>query len=322
MGLRIQNHFPNMPKFTIVPTQPTENGKLDSEKKICWIEDVGANSTKPRGRTPKGKKWESGAGWIEDPNHVEKPKSPKPKSTKPRGRAPKGKKWCEDVAKWISDPNYVEKLKSPKPQSTKPRGRAPKGKKWTEEGWISDPNYIEEQTPKSAKPRGKTPKGNKLCKEKCEWIEDREKNIPAVSPKIQFQRITNESGKVRFILKRISSPTKKMVKKELNKEIHHCLKKRNIEGLETALKQGGSLAYYNFEGICSAAERGHMDIFRVVFEQVDYTELIDQELGEDLYETALEEGHKKVAEYINSKLCNLKENLENANLSGMDAYKA
>jgi hypothetical protein len=358
MGRRIQNQFPNMPKFTIVPTAPTETGKIDSEEKVCWIEDVEVKSTKPRGRTPKGKKWEEGAGWISDPNYVEKPKSPKPNSTKPRGRAPKGKKWTEEG--WISDPNYVEEPKPSKPKSAKPRGRTPKGKKWTEEGWIEDPNYIEEpkcekvkstkprgrapngkkwteegwisdpnyveepkpSKPKSAKPRGRAPKGKKWCEEKCEWIEDPEKSTPIVRPKIQFQRITDGSGKVRFILKRIPLPKKKMGSKEVNKEIHQCLKKRNTEGLKAALKKGGSLAYYNFEGICRAAERGHMDIFQVVFEQVDYTELIDQELGEDLYETALEEGHKKVAEYINSKRGNLKENLENANLSGMDAYEA
>ena len=316
MGRRIQNHFPNMPRFTIVPTPPTETGKIDSEEKVCWIEDAGVKSTKPHGRTPKGKKWTE-EGWVSDPNYVEKPNS-----TKPRGRAPNGKKWTEEG--WIEDPDYVEKPKCEKVKS-KPRGRTPKGKKWTEEGWIEDPDYVEKPKPPkstSTKPRGRAPKGKKWCEENFEWIEDPEKSTPIVRPKIQFQRITNESGKVRFILKRIPLPKKKMGKKEVNKEIHQCLKKRNTEGLKAALKKGGSLAYYNFEGICRAAERGHMDVFQVVFEQVDYTQLIDQELGEDLYDTALEEGHTRVAEYINSKRGNLKENLENANLSGMDAYEA
>ena len=47
-----------------------------------------------------------------------------------------------------------------------------------------------------------------------------------------------------------------------------------VTGVEDALRKGGSLAYFNFDGICSAAENGKIAIFQMIFEKLDYTRLI------------------------------------------------
>ena len=93
-----------------------------------------------------------------------------------------------------------------------------------------------------------------------------------------------------------------------------------ITGVEEALREGGSLAYFNFDGICSAAENGKIGIFQMIFEKLDYTKLIDKALGVDLYETAQEEGHETLAIYLRSKLENLQDTIENENLDGLDNY--
>ena len=93
-----------------------------------------------------------------------------------------------------------------------------------------------------------------------------------------------------------------------------------ITGVEEALREGGSLAYFNFDGICSAAENGKIGIFKMIFEKLDYTKLIDVALGIDLCETAEEEGHKTLATYLRSKLENLLDTIDNENLDGLDNY--
>jgi len=185
------------------------------------------------------------------------------------------------------------------------------------------------------------------------WIEDldyKASESSSIKPRVQFQKKVDSSGKVRFYLKKIvvgepqgektkkdGEPQREKTKKDgepqgektkketlkLNKSIHKYIKSRKTKELKEALLNGGSLAYYNFEAIEEAAEGGHLDIFQVVFETVDldYTRLVNKGLGKDLYEAALEEGHTKVAEYIDSKRGNLLTKIENQNLSGMNSFK-
>ena len=321
--------FTEMPTFTIVPKSLKH--PFEVSPNISWTEDVLPEQIKPRGRPPQGKKWSS-FGWVEDPDY-----KPKETSTKPRGRPPQGKKWSTESLEWIEDPDY-----KPKETSTKPRGRPPQGKKWSEESleWIEDPDYKPKET--STKPRGRPPQGKKWCEESVTWIEDpdyKASESSSIKPTVQFQKKVDSSGKVRFYLKKIvvgepqgektkkdGEPQGEKSKKEtlkLNKSIHKYINSRKTKELKEALLNGGSLAYYNFEAIEEAAEGGHLDIFRVVFETVDldYTRLVNKGLGKDLYEAALEEGHTKVAEYIDSKRGNLLTKIENQNLSGMNSFR-
>ena len=311
---------PKMPTFTIVPK--SLKLQMNVSPNISWTEDVlkGKEQIKPRGRPPQGKKWSS-FGWVEDPDY-----KAKETSTKPRGRPPQGKKWSEQSLEWIEDLDY-----KPKETSSKPRGRPPQGKKWCEESleWIEDADYKAKET--STKPRGRPPQGKKWSEECLKWIEDldyKASESSSIKPRVQFQKKVDSSGKVRFYLKKIvvGEPQGEKTKKEtlkLNKSIHKYIKSRKTKELKEALLNGGSLAYYNFEAIEEAAEGGHLDIFQVVFETVDldYTRLVNKGLGKDLYEAALEEGHTKVAEYIDSKRGNLLTKIENQNLSGMNSFK-
>lgn len=54
---------------------------------------------RPRGRTPKGKIWVEGCGYVNDPNHH----TSTPAKKRPRGRPPKGKKWDEEKGVWVDE---------------------------------------------------------------------------------------------------------------------------------------------------------------------------------------------------------------------------
>ena len=132
------------------------------------------------------------------------------------------------------------------------------------------------------------------------------------------------NGKMKYMLVSKKEGSKKKVVKtcttKLNKFIHKQLMAGKVTGVEEALREGGSLAYFNFDGICSAAENGKIAIFQMIFEKLDYTRLIDKDLGIDLCETAAEEGHHTLVKYLRSKLENLLDKIENENLDGLDNY--
>lgn len=161
-----------------------------------------------------------------------------------------------------------------------------------------------------------------------------------IKPKVKFIRRVMTNGKTKFIKilcntdsinglvdKPIS--TGRNSKRDImcsssikrNKFIHKQLMGGKVTGVEEALREGGSLAYFNFEGICSAAENGKIAIFKMIFEKLDYSILIDRALGVDLYETASEEGHDVLASYLSNKIEGLRETIENENLDGLDNYK-
>jgi hypothetical protein len=270
--------------------------------------------------------------------------------TKPRGRPPNGKIWCETTHHWIEDGLKMGPSPSA-PPSTKPRGRPPNGKIWCEttHHWIEDGLKMgpSPSAPPSTKPRGRPPKGKVWCFQKNEWIS---------KPKVSFVKRVGSNGQIKYVMKFIVTPNERPLKTpkassskahtkgpknvtiskpksphpirktaqtcttSLNKFIHKQLMGGKITGVEEALREGGSLAYCNFDGICSAAENGKIGIFKMIFEKLDYTKLIDMALGIDLCETAEEEGHKTLATYLRSKLENLLDRIENENLDGLDNY--
>lgn len=66
--------------------------------------DDGANKhpKRPRGRTPNGKIWVDGYGYVNDPEYQEKSQAQEKK--RPRGRAPKGKVWDNKLGDWADEP--------------------------------------------------------------------------------------------------------------------------------------------------------------------------------------------------------------------------
>jgi len=250
----------------------------------------------------------------------------------PRIQAPiEMKVWCEKTPNRIVD--GVSHIQS---KSTKPRGRSPKGKVWCETShhWIGDgssssPSSSPSLTPSPSvvgKPRGRPPKGMVWCFRRNEWIS---------KPKVKFVKRVGSDGKVKYVMT-FSKPSSgkgvgktpgktkdvgpKTCSTKLNKFIHKQLMAGKVTGVEEALREGGSLAYFNFDGICSAAENGKIAIFQMIFEKLDYTRLIDKALGIDLCETAKEEGHNTLATYLRSKLENLLDTIDNENLDGLDNY--
>ena len=224
---------------------------------------------------------------------------------KPEGQPGKGMVWCETTHNWIGD-GLKSASSSPSP-STKPGGQPPNGKVWcfrTNE-WISKPKV---RFVKRIGSNGKT-----------KYVMTFHKPSSSKAPTKCTRNVTISNPSSTCSTQR---PTKVQhtCSTQLNKFIHKQLMAGKVTGVEDALRKGGSLAYFNFDGICSAAENGKIAIFQMIFEKLDYTRLIDKALGVDLCETAEEEGHNTLATYLRGKLENLLDKIENENLDGLDNY--
>tara|TARA_A200000113_G_scaffold224632_1_gene243026 strand:+ start:2850 stop:5408 length:2559 start_codon:yes stop_codon:yes gene_type:complete len=86
------------------PQRSSEGGAEESPKHKS---PIGPPYPRPRGPTPRGKKWDKMIGeWVPDgtENQVASPQgSSKVRYSRPRGPAPRGKKWDYTIGKWISD---------------------------------------------------------------------------------------------------------------------------------------------------------------------------------------------------------------------------
>ena len=305
-----------MPIFTIRTKEDSSPSPSPSPEDLS-VPTI--QSKKPRGRPPKGKVWcETTHDWIGDGTKRISGASP---STKPCGRPRKGTVWCETTCDWIGDGTKT----SPAPSvSTKPRGRPPKGKVWCERNqWISKPKIsLVKRVGSNGKikyviklvttPKECTTKTAKECSTKTA------KECTTKKPKECSTKTAKECSTK--TPKECSTKKPKECSTKLNKFIHKQLMAGKVTGVEDALREGGSLAYFNFDGICSAAENGKIGIFRMIFEKLDYTRLIDKALCTDLCETAEEEGHDTLAIYLRSKRENLMDTIENENLDGLDDY--
>ena len=78
----------------------------------------------------------------EEPQPPPKKRSKKASTTRPRGRAPKGKKWNESTHHWVSASSSSKKPSSGTALAV--RRIAPPGKKWnkTQNKWVSTNTYI------------------------------------------------------------------------------------------------------------------------------------------------------------------------------------
>ena len=121
-------------------------------------------------------------------------------------------------------------------------------------------------------------------------------------------------------MERPLEPTKNELLK-LNKRLHTLLLGGKRKGASDILNKGGSFAYFNFEGICHAAETGNIDIFYDIFENSKYSNVIDIDLGKDLLDSANDEGHTDLAELIKHYSANFVECIEDANLIGMNSFR-
>lgn len=168
---------PDYGQETVPGYQTTDNAK---KRKVINTKNLQGKHAKPRGRIPKGKKWNSEMGmWEDDVDFsdggagtmggmpAESMSSfapevcPQPASStkahkspgRPRGRPPKGKVWDTKQGCWVAGsgediekPRVLEKLPGAGVSlGKKPRGRPPKGKMWDSaaEMWVDDPTSQE-----------------------------------------------------------------------------------------------------------------------------------------------------------------------------------
>ena len=195
------------------------------------------------------------------------------------------------------------------------------------------------------------PKPTSLKREpmdKSSPVEREPMTVPRNTKKIVFRKVSSKNGKPKFEIvvapidgstqeatKEIYSlPTKTVVEtlplsrseqKKVNRDLYTALKRNKGANIAELIEKGGSISYLNFEGIVLAAEKGHLDVFKVLFEEIDYKTIIDSGLLADLYETAqdgFEESNdakfKKLHDYLTSYIGKVPEKIENQNLRGMD----
>lgn len=224
------------------------------------------------------------------------------KGKQPRGRPPKGKIWVG--GKWVDGVKS-----SSEPKEKKPRGRPPKGKIWKNGEWVS--NEKPKLTFKRMTIGGKTV----FLKIKAKPLEARKApKVVAKAPKAVGKKVVG---------KKVVGNTEPKTNRELlglNKKLHKLLKSGKKSGASELINEGASFAYFNFEGICQAAEDGNMDIFYDIFDNTDFLGLIDVDLGNDLMESAEENGHTDLAEVIRSYSEEFLEKIEKQNLAGMNAF--
>jgi len=234
------------------------------------------------------------------------------KGKQPRGRPPKGKIWVG--GKW------EDGVKSSEPKEKKPRGRPPKGKIWKNGEWVS--NEKPKLTFKRMTIGGRTVflriKGKAL---EPKAVTKAPKTV-GKAPKAVGKVPKTEGKAPREARTTVANAGSKTTQELLllNKKLHKLLRSGKKSGASELINQGASFAYFNFEGICQAAEDGNMDIFYDIFDNTDFAGLIDVDLGNDLMESAEETGHTDLAELIGSYSEEFLEKIENQNLAGMNAF--
>jgi len=222
-----------------------------------------------------------------------------------RGRPPIGK-ICEGV-KWIDG------VKSSEPNEKKPSGQPSEGAIW------KNGECIRNEKPQLRFKRMTIGGRTIFLKIKAKPLitEARKKPVIKAIANAETNGVTNAVTKT---TKTTIEPKTKRELLGLNKKLHKLLTSGKRSGASELINQGASFAYFNFEGICEAAEHGNIEIFYDIFDNTDFQERIDMDLGNDLMESAKENGHINLFELIKHHSDKFLEKIENQNLAGMNAF--
>jgi len=106
--------------------------------------------------------------------------------------------------------------------------------------------------------------------------------------------------------------------KSLNKQLVTALKRNRSAKMKELLLEGAALAYENYDAITEAAEENHMSIFQTLFDEMDFTALLDKQLVADCADAADEFGHNALRDYLLGKVDSVPEELEDENFEGCD----
>ena len=111
-----------------------------------------------------------------------------------------------------------------------------------------------------------------------------------------------------------------LLQRKLNKSLSEALNKNQAKKVRELLLQGASLAYCNYDGICTAAETGKLAVFKVIFQEFDFARLIDQELATDLLDGAgehsKESGNNALEKFIEPFVSQCPKKIINENCTG------
>ena len=110
----------------------------------------------------------------------------------------------------------------------------------------------------------------------------------------------------------------KATQRDLNKKLRKALAGGRGDDVARLMEEGGSVAYQNYDGINTAAEKGKLKTFQGIFEKLDYRRYIDAQLIRDLMESAEEEGHVELHRYLSNYEGNCLENIPDENMAGFE----
>ena len=108
------------------------------------------------------------------------------------------------------------------------------------------------------------------------------------------------------------------LQRRLNKRLNKLMLDGDASKVKDLVESGASLAYENHSGVYEAAMSGHMGVFRVFFEEMDFKQLFEQDLVEDAVVMAEESGELDVAEYLRSKIKECPVKIVDKNMNGFD----
>lgn len=86
----------------------------------------------------------------------------------------------------------------------------------------------------------------------------------------------------------------------LNKKLEKAMINGRTEATKNYILDGGSLAYANYNGITTAAENGCINIFLLLFNEFDFTRIIDNYILNDCITIAKWENHTELITLLES----------------------
>ena len=110
----------------------------------------------------------------------------------------------------------------------------------------------------------------------------------------------------------------KLAQRDLNKKLRKALTGGRGDDVARLMEAGGSVAYQNYDGINTAAEKGKLKTFQGIFEKLDYRRYIDGQLIRDLMEAAEEDGHNELHRYLSNYEGNCLEKIPDENMAGFE----
>jgi hypothetical protein len=148
-------------------------------------------------------------------------------------------------------------------------------------------------------------------------------NQPGTKPKVAKKKITfrvmnkntKKTSKVQTSGK-TKQPLSQSEQKKKNRALYQALKNNRPKNIKILVQEGASFAYLNWEGLELAAEKGHLKVYKTLFDQELVKNFIVRPIIKASIDCADEFGHQKLVQYLKSKLQEVPVEIKDLNMNG------